>query len=363
MTVLPLYMSMEVTSEEVEQTILILTSGLRLAVVVGIFENFLFIDIRGYREFGEKAPNVATDFVEKSSEKIAVSLNDICGVVLLTTLTVYLCIIYMHTKVRFFLACSMILSVCCLLSMIVIMLAFYFQSYYKGKSGTLPRLSNPELLTMLIELLLLAVTNESTVGAVYECLYDMKDTIQTILVIIVVLCYTLALAFCHFFNLYCLIAICFINQDGGKTQGRIDQVMQKNKKREDALRETTDYVDKKAEQVGLSGIFLLGFYYLYYQMRSYCLSRKYDIEYLFLLLKFKIIRLLGGLFEKDRLKINSIRFCEIMTVLELLLLDMFLFAYLGDSAICSRFFELLSTVIIIPILLSSLATLKSSKRA
>ncbi|MCD8052462.1 MAG: hypothetical protein LUF00_00125 [Lachnospiraceae bacterium] len=349
--------------EEAEQTIQIWTSGLSLAVVVGMAESFLFQDIRGYREFGGKAPNVVTDFIEKSSEKIAVLLNDIFGIMFLGTLSSFICIIYMFTKVRWLVTCSIILSVCCLLSTIVTILAFYFQSYNKRKAETLPRISNPELLTMLIELLLLAVTNESTVGAVYECLYDMKDTIQTILVIIVVLCYTLALAFCHFFNLYCLIAIYFINQDGRKIQGRIDQVMQKNKKREDALRDTTDYVDKKAEQVGLSGIFLLGFYYLYYQMRSYCLSRKYDIEYLFLLLKFKIIRLLGGLFEKDRLKINSIRFCEIMTVLELLLLDMFLFAYLGDSAICSRFFELLSTVIIIPILLSSLATLKSSKRA
>ena len=47
-------------------------------------------------------------------------------------------------------------------------------------------------------------------------------------------------------------------------------------------------------------------------------------------------------------------------VIELLLLDMVLFVYLGSEDSCARFFELFSTVVVIPILLSSLASLSET---
>lgn len=83
------------------------------------------------------------------------------------------------------------------------------------------------------------------------------------------------------------------------------------------------------------------------------------MKYLLLSLKCRVTNRLSNLLNIEILKINYIRFSLIIIMLELLSLNFILFIFLKSDDPCLKFFELLSTVIIIPILLSWLAELKS----
>lgn len=61
-------------------------------------------------------------------------------------------------------------------------------------------------------------------------------------------------------------------------------------------------------------------------------------------------------------KDNTIRFCLLIAMTELLVVDFLLFIYLENDSPCLKFFELMSTVFIIPILLSWLMELKSNAK-
>ena len=195
----------------------------------------------------------------------------------------------------------------------------------------------------------------------YQNLCAPQSTAFLILILIVILGYALAMAFCHFSNIYCLIAFVFRKCDLTRMKGKIDTIQEKNAALEDALRQKTEYIDKTAEQAGPFKKCGLIFDFFGAHIRTYCLKNYYAVSYLLSLGSLKLAKRLSRLLEPGRIKNNEIRFCEITAVVELLLLNMLLFIYLGSGHPCSRFFELLSTVIIIPILLSSLSKLKTSK--
>jgi len=93
-------------------------------------------------------------------------------------------------------------------------------------------------------------------------------------------------------------------------------------------------------------------------VKLYCRQKWYSVLYLLRVAWMRVVSSLDNLIKPERIRISKIRFLEVTTVIELLLLDMVLFVYLGSEDSCARFFELLSTVVVIPILLSSLASLK-----
>ena len=92
----------------------------------------------------------------------------------------------------------------------------------------------------------------------------------------------------------------------------------------------------------------------------YLQGRICAVKYLFALFNFRMTKLLGGLLRPLRIKVNCIRFCLLTVIAELLTVDFLLFVYLESNSPCLKFFELISTVCIIPILLSWLMELKSS---
>ena len=94
-------------------------------------------------------------------------------------------------------------------------------------------------------------------------------------------------------------------------------------------------------------------------MNENAYGRRCAVLYLLSLFNLKITKLFNDLLEPVRIRINSIRFCLITAVLELLSLDFILFICLESDSPTLKFFELVSTVIIIPILLSWLTGLKS----
>ena len=81
-----------------------------------------------------------------------------------------------------------------------------------------------------------------------------------------------------------------------------------------------------------------------------------------MLLNFKMTKLFGSLLKPSRIRLNTIRFCLLGAMMELLVVDFLLFIYLKSDSPCLKFFELMSTVFIIPILLSWLMELKSNAK-
>ena len=131
--------------------------------------------------------------------------------------------------------------------------------------------------------------------------------------------------------------------------------------RVEVLRERTRLADKRAPQVGLTGKCALAVQLIGCHIRSFYQEYGDSLRYLLQLGAFHATRRGQHLLDTEHIRWNTLRFCESAAVLELLILDIVLFLYLGSDDTCSRFFELLSTVIIIPILLSSLDRLKENK--
>ena len=103
-------------------------------------------------------------------------------------------------------------------------------------------------------------------------------------------------------------------------------------------------------------------HYIGVHLEIYVQKRIRAVKYLLMLLNFKMTRLLGSLLKPSRIRLNTIRFCLLIAMTELLVVDFLLFIYLENDSPCLKFFELMSTVFIIPILLSWLMELKSNAK-
>ncbi len=308
-----------------------------------------------------KASNIVDDFEEKDSGDFSLSYGwVICDAICLGFLSV-LIYLYSVTTLRIYMFLAHAFALILALSTVINILALYLQAKQEETKSVMSKLLNPIILPSIICLFLFLITNESTVGFVYSNLQIPQNTVSLILALIVVLCYLPVMLFCHFSNLYCLTAFAFVKKDLTKIQAKINAVQEKNTDRMEKLIKITKYVDKTAEQASFFKKIGLAICFICSHVKAYFNERVCAVSYLLYFVKLKITRVFGGLLLEDKLQINTIRFCEIVVVLELLILDMLLFIYLGSEDPCSRFFELLSTVIIIPILLSSLANMKTKK--
>jgi len=356
---LSLYRGATTDVGDMERAVWIWKDVLLLNATLGLIGSLLAIDKLSVLTLG-KSQNIFDEIMEQDSKEVAVSYNGLFTSSLFLATFGILVILYIKTSIHLFLICYSILAIIFALTTILSLFMLYFQSKQEVKTN-LSKLIDPIVLPTIIGLLQMWIINDKTVGFVYENLQTPKHTILLILALIVILCYVPAIAFCHFSNLYCIIAFIFVKKDVRQIQARLDALQGKNAKREDALRQVAGYVDIKAAQGSLFKRIGLAGYLVQSQIKAYFQRNIYEILYLLSFGKLKITELLSGLLESDRIRTNEIRFCEITVVLELLALDMLLFIYLGSDDPCSRFFELLSTVIIIPILLSSLANLKQKK--
>lgn len=331
-------------------------SVLSINATVGLMGNLFAMDCLSKLVTG-RPQNFLTDFIEKDSKEISVSYNGFVVTSLFLPIMVISMYLYVHTNMHLFLICSYILAMATSVSFLIRMLALYVQN----KRKILSQLLNPIVLPSVICFFLLMVTNTKTVDFVYRNLQTPASTVFRILALIIVLCYIPAVAFCHYSNLYCITAFKFIKKDLKKAQVELDAVEKKNAEREASLRQIAEYLDETALKVGFFKKIRLIIHFFSIHVKAYWKENVYAMSYLLLCGKIKITQRFGRLLDEDRIKTHMIRFCEITVVLELLALNILLFIYLEDNDPCSRFFELLSTVIIIPILLSSLSNLKVNK--
>ena len=78
------------------------------------------------------------------------------------------------------------------------------------------------------------------------------------------------------------------------------------------------------------------------------------MRYLLLHLEKKAAKILVGLMDVEQLKKNTERFCKIVMVSELVILDFILATNLNPNDPCAVFFNLISTLVIIPVAITAL---------
>lgn len=357
---LSLFRDITMIAAEMERNTCILTDVLMINATIGEIGCLLVIERFGILLTGKES-SIVDDIREESSQDVAVKYN---GVVASSFIIIVLFVLYgfyIITEKHLFLNISTIVMIVFFIGLVAEILVFYLRTKNNCQDSILSKLSNPICLPMIICLIQLLVVRKNLVGFVYRNICNPKNDISLILLLIFVVCYFLAIAFCHFSNAYCLIGFWFARRDVDKMQRKNDFIQKKAEAQEKFLRQMTKYIDEKAKQVGFIGRCGIGVYFYFAHVKYYIQERFYVTLYLLSFIKLQIIKHLNGLLEAKRMKVNFIRFCGVTAVLELLALDMFLFIYLESRDPCLKFFELLSTVIIIPVLLSWLSELKSKK--
>ncbi len=353
-----LYHGVTTITDETYRNIRIWTNALLICAIVGEMGSLLVID-RFNLFFSGKTPNFVQDILEDSSQDISVTYNGMIVSSLFIPLIIILYIIYITTGIHLFSTVAIILAVLWSISTVVYFLAGYLKVKHTFQESIFSKLSNPVFVPAIICMIQILITQENWVGYVYRSICNPESDIFLTLALIIVLCYSLAVSFCHFSNIYCLIGFWFIKRDTVKIQRKINLLQKKEENQEILLRQVTQDINDEAEQTGVIRKIGLVFRFFLIHIKTYAYGRLYAVLYLLSLCNFQITRLFNNLLEPGRIRINGIRFCLIAAVLELLSLDFILFIYLKSDSPTLKFFELVSTVIIIPILLSWLTELKS----
>ena len=358
--VMSLFRDAAIIANEMDRNVHILTDVLMINAIIGEMGCLLVIDRFSVLLTGKKV-TIGEDIREKSSEDVAVKYN---GVIASSFIFIMLSVVYVLYKItewKLLLNISGIVVTVFCVGLVAEFLGIYFKSKNESREDGFSNLPSPEVLPMVICIIQFFVLREKWVGFIYRNICNPKNDISLVLLLIFVMCYFLAIAFCHFYNVYCIIGFWFARRDVGKIQRKNNLLQKKEEVHEKSLRQTTRYVDEKAEQVGFIGRRWLAIYFCFVHVKIYIQERIYTVVYVLSFIRLEIIKHLNGLLEPERIKVNTIRFCGVTAVLELLALDMVLFIYLESNDPCLKFFELLSTVIIIPVLLSWLSELKSKK--
>ena len=358
--IMSLYWSITGLADERERAVRIWTDILTIFVVISEIESMLVMNRLSIFLTG-KTLNIVDDLFEENSQDFAVRYNGVTGWAFFTMIIMALSICYLYTQNRLFLGVSVFLVIVFGVGVLVYVLATYLKTKDELPESSFLKNSNSVFLPLFICMVQLLITRRQLVGFVYKNIYSPPNDIYLVAALIIVLCYLLASVYCHFSNIYCLVGFIYVKKDLTKIQKEIDALKEGDRERETYLRKTTKYVDEKTKQVGHFKKIELAILWYYVNVKIYIQERFYAGRYLLLFIKLKITKCFRGLLEPERIRINGVRFCWVAAVFELLTLDLLLFMYLESDDPCLKFFELLSTVIIIPVLLSWLAELKTKK--
>ena len=192
---------------EIDRSIHIWTNALVISAILGEIGSLLVIDRFNLLLTG-KTPNIVDDIRDESSQDVAVMYNGMIASSFILTAIMGFYILYTYTQNRLFLGISTIISTVFAIGTAVYILAAYIK-IKNEKPNFFTKLSNPVFLPALICLIQLLVTQKKLVGFIYRNIYEPQSDIYLIVVLIIILCYLLAIAFCHYSNLYCLLGFVF----------------------------------------------------------------------------------------------------------------------------------------------------------
>lgn len=206
-----LYRDAITITDSTERLVRILKDILLLNLTLGLFGGLFTLDRLRSLVLGSPQ-NIVDDIREQDSGDFAVSYNGLMGSSMHLSVILVFVTVYLLTNQQLFATCAIILSCGSVLITAALMLSQYLQNRHQQHNNILVYLANPIFLPILIWLLLHLITNIHTVRFIYNGIQDPYNTIVQILSLSILLCYILAVAFCHFSNIYCFISFSFITR-------------------------------------------------------------------------------------------------------------------------------------------------------
>ena len=160
-----------------------------------------------------KTPNFVQDILEDSGQDVSVTYNGMIVSLLFVPAIFILYIVYITTGIQLFSSVAIILAVLWSISTVAYFLAVYLKVKHTFQESIFSKLSNPVFVPAIICMIQILITQENWVGYVYYSIYNPENDIFLTLALIIVLCYALAVSFCHCSNIYCLIGFGVIKRD------------------------------------------------------------------------------------------------------------------------------------------------------
>lgn len=353
-----LYRGLTIT-DTVERSIHIWTYALLISASFCELCSFLLINRFGLLLTG-KIHNIIDDMEEQNGPELSVIYNGVVGGSFFSIFIFSIYMLYMFTENRIFFIISIAMSIILMIGILINIIAKYIITTNLDKHF-FSELLLSIFLPLIICIIQLMITRKELVKFVYNNIFNSENNIVTVLILIFVLCYFLSVAYCYFSNIYCLVGSIYLFKNTYKTEYKLDFLQVKNKYHEICLQKTIEQIHKEGADATVIQSFGFCFSILYIHLKTYILDRIYSAFILLLLINLKTTKCFKNMLKFKRIRLNSIRFCCIAAVFELLSLDLLLFIHLESDNPCLKFFELMSTVVIIPILLSWLSELKSEK--
>ena len=162
------------------------------------------------------------------------------------------------------------------------------------------------------------------------------------------------LLFSIIMNSYCILAIICMNKTTEKIDKRIQMVTEKRKKIDEDLRKRTTMVNLLASKQHFFANIIMGITYTGFNIKIYILSTVYDIQYTRYYLSRKMLVRLEQLSDNNTYHSFYRVMRNTIMVILLFVADIYLYLNYTENAPVVHFYELLSTVIIIPIFLTKI---------
>ena len=328
---------------------------LDIALTVGLGACLLLFDM--FERKNKYTPhNFLLDLKNEESSSLSIRYNGIISSCILSFFGAIFTVLFTITKIKVFLIISglftIVLCLIIVLKIIATSLELNQSIKYKDKSISTIQLA---LVPSISLLLLKFVTNKHFAQLVFDIISNPKDKAPIIMMLLGLLLYSTGIIYSYFTILYLTVAFGFDEKKTETAENKIEVLKLIREKNNAKLQEITQIVDAVGEncnpikKINLALVFL-GWHIIHYLKEFLC-----DIKYLLLRFDVFLIHRLSDLLEPK--KAERLRFVafESIIIIELLVLDFLLFIYMGSDDQCSRFFELLSTVIIIPIFISSIS--------
>ena len=356
------YSGVTAIGDEMERSIRIWKDVLMINAVLEMLGGLIVANQINLLLTGTSLDPISDLFGSDSSEH-AIMYNTIFSNFVIVNLLFLFNLLYSFTNVRIFsILISGFIFVWGISTIIYLIASCLRGGQLKSQSRTLGFV-NLVIPSVIISMLQIFITQQRCVSFVYQSIYMPSNEWILALVLIITMIYFLAVAFCHFSNIYCFIGVRFIKLDSSIIRGKINDLQALEDQREISLRQMEEDLEKELEHARLLNKITLCIRFFAAHVKIYIQGRFYAVQYLLTILHYKITKHMGSMLNPDRLRINKIRFILITAMFELLTADFLLFIYLESDSPCLKFFELISTVFIIPILLSWLMEIKTDTQS
>lgn len=332
---------------------------------IGIYMNYVGVALAfltfmlSNKAISKKSINPIKRFKEDSSEEVAVKSNSFMVRIIVYSLV---CMIgttaFLITKRKVFIHIPVWFTI--FFTMIdIIRVSPYICDALNSKEelmGIPENLMGITMKNLLIHLGLIYLLDKKAINYLLDLISRLivNEQVIDIVCVTLVLCVIYQLFFSIVINSYCIIAFTFMNKNLEKVNKKICEVNLEGKKAEEELRKKTVQVNKLANEQKRVANFLMGIKYTLYNIKIYILVSKYEFLYVWYYFKRIILKSLENLINKKYFS----KFYRIvrnpLVVILLIVANIYLYINYKESDPVVHFYELLSTVIIIPIFLTKI---------